>query len=128
MHVTQPTLSRQLAELEDELGVRLFVHQSHGVALTADGLRMNKHSPFFQESEHETTHIRQNHRCRRRRAHGLARRRANRETGEANDKNRSGQTEQRLRHARTGARHMDAHRRDLRKRGVRGSETGLSPD
>ena len=38
MHVTQPTLSRQLAELEDELRVTLFDRKSHKIRLTQDGL------------------------------------------------------------------------------------------
>lgn len=49
LHVTQPTLSRQLAELEEELGVRLFVRRSHGVALTADGLRLRERAEEILE-------------------------------------------------------------------------------
>lgn len=42
LHVTQPTLSRQLKELEEELGTDLFVRHSHSVSLTEDGLRLMK--------------------------------------------------------------------------------------
>ena len=37
VHVTQSTLSHQIAQLEEELGVRLFVREGRSVALTADG-------------------------------------------------------------------------------------------
>ena len=37
LHVTQPTLSRQLIQLEEELGVRLFDSSSHNIVLTEDG-------------------------------------------------------------------------------------------
>ena len=42
LHVTQPTLSRQLKELEEELGTRLFVRHSHSVSLTPEGMRLRK--------------------------------------------------------------------------------------
>ena len=35
LHVTQPTLSRQLMQLEEELQVKLFNRTSHSVVLTA---------------------------------------------------------------------------------------------
>ena len=34
LHVTQPTLSRQIADLEQELGVKLFVRSNHNIVLT----------------------------------------------------------------------------------------------
>lgn len=37
LHITQPTLSRQLAQLEDELGVQLFQRSSHKLILTEAG-------------------------------------------------------------------------------------------
>lgn len=37
LHVTQPTLSRQIKDLEDELGQKLFTRGSHSMDLTAEG-------------------------------------------------------------------------------------------
>jgi DNA-binding transcriptional LysR family regulator len=37
LHLTQPTLSRQLSQLEGELGVRLFERGSHHITLTEEG-------------------------------------------------------------------------------------------
>ena len=37
LHVTQPTLSRQLQDLEDELGQELFIRGSHSLNLTVEG-------------------------------------------------------------------------------------------
>ena len=37
LHITQPTLSRQLTQLEDELGVQLFQRSSHKLILTEAG-------------------------------------------------------------------------------------------
>lgn len=38
LHITQPTLSRQIAQLEEELGVDLFVRSNHNIILTEDGM------------------------------------------------------------------------------------------
>ena len=37
LHIGQPTLSRQLKELERELGQQLFTREAHGIRLTAEG-------------------------------------------------------------------------------------------
>lgn len=42
LHVTQPTLSRQIHDLEDELGQKLFTRGSHNMALTAEGMILRK--------------------------------------------------------------------------------------
>ena len=42
LHLTQPTLSRQIKDLEEELGVKLLVRKSHNVSLTPDGMRLRK--------------------------------------------------------------------------------------
>ena len=38
LHITQPTLSRQLAALEEELGSSLFHRGGHSITLTDEGL------------------------------------------------------------------------------------------
>ena len=42
LHVTQQTLSRQIADLEQELGVKLFVRSNHNIVLTEDGMILKR--------------------------------------------------------------------------------------
>ena len=42
LHITQPTLSRQLKELEEELGKQLFIRGNKNITLTEDGLLLRK--------------------------------------------------------------------------------------
>ncbi len=42
LHITQPTLSRQLMDLEDELGKQLIIRSSKKLSLTADGMLLKK--------------------------------------------------------------------------------------
>ena len=38
LHITQPTLSRQMMQLEEELGTKLFRRDNHSIRLTEDGM------------------------------------------------------------------------------------------
>ena len=49
LHVTQPTLSRQLQDLEYELGKKLFVRGSHHVSLTRDGMLFRQRAEEIME-------------------------------------------------------------------------------
>lgn len=49
LHLTQPTLSRQLMDLEDELGKKLFLRGSRRVTLTEDGLLLRKRASEIVE-------------------------------------------------------------------------------
>ena len=42
LHLTQPTLSRQLMQLEEELGVKLFRRSQYRVVLTEDGMLLRR--------------------------------------------------------------------------------------
>ena len=42
LHVSQPSLSRQMQELERDLGVRLFERGSRHVTLTEPGMRLRR--------------------------------------------------------------------------------------
>lgn len=42
LHVTQPTLSKQLMDLEDELGKKLFIRGNRKITLTEDGTYLRK--------------------------------------------------------------------------------------
>lgn len=49
LHITQPTLSRQLAQMEDELGVKLFVHQGRRLTLTSEGMLLRRRAEEILE-------------------------------------------------------------------------------
>ncbi|WP_105956920.1 LysR family transcriptional regulator [Apilactobacillus quenuiae] len=38
LHVTQPTMSRQINSLEEDLGVKLFIRNQHNLKLTSEGI------------------------------------------------------------------------------------------
>ena len=42
LHVSQPALSRQMMQLEEELGVRLFTRSNHSIVLTEEGLILKR--------------------------------------------------------------------------------------
>ncbi|HIX12284.1 MAG TPA: LysR family transcriptional regulator [Candidatus Anaerofilum faecale] len=42
LHLTQPTLSRQLMQLEEELGVQLFRRSKHRIILTEEGMLLRR--------------------------------------------------------------------------------------
>ena len=54
LHVTQPTLSRQLMGLEEELGTVLFHRSSHRIVLTEDGMLLKRRA---QRSEEHTSEL-----------------------------------------------------------------------
>ncbi|MCB0079516.1 MAG: LysR family transcriptional regulator, partial [Caldilineaceae bacterium] len=60
LHVTQPTLSRQLSQLEVELGVKLFQRGQHGITLTEDGLLLRRRAQeivaLAAKTERELSH------------------------------------------------------------------------
>lgn len=51
LHVTQPTLSRQLMQLEEELGVKLFRRGKYRVSLTEDGMLLRRRAEEMIELE-----------------------------------------------------------------------------
>lgn len=42
LHITQPTLSRQIAQLEDEVGVKLLQRGGRGITLTEEGILLRR--------------------------------------------------------------------------------------
>lgn len=42
LHITQPTLSRQLMQLEQDLGVTLFIRSNHNIILTNEGMLLKR--------------------------------------------------------------------------------------
>lgn len=54
LHVTQPTLSRQLQDLEYELGRKLFVRGSHHITLTKDGMLLRQRAEEIMEIVNQT--------------------------------------------------------------------------
>jgi len=49
LHLTQPTLSRQLKDLEQQLGKKLFTRGSHNIVLTEEGLLLRKRAEELVE-------------------------------------------------------------------------------
>ncbi len=50
LYITQPTLSKQIASLEDELGFKLFQRHRHRVSLTSAGIIMRSELGKIEES------------------------------------------------------------------------------
>ena len=54
LHITQPTLSRQLMQMEEELGVKLFHRGKHNVRLTEDGMLLRRRAQEIVELTEKT--------------------------------------------------------------------------
>ena len=49
LHITQPTLSRQIAQMEEEMGVKLFDRGTRKIVLTNEGLLLRRRAEEIQE-------------------------------------------------------------------------------
>lgn len=56
LHITQPTLSRQLQELEQELGKTLFIRSNKEITLTEDGRLLRKRAEEIVRLTDKTIH------------------------------------------------------------------------
>lgn len=54
LHLTQPTLSKQLKELEYELGKKLFIRGQHSITLTQEGIVLKKRAQEIIEMLEKT--------------------------------------------------------------------------
>ncbi len=54
LHVTQPTLSRQLMDLEEELGQKLFIRSNSTITLTPEGMLFRKRAEEIMEMVYKT--------------------------------------------------------------------------
>lgn len=54
LHVSQPTLSRQLKDLEDELGKKLFTRSNYSIKLTKEGILLRKRAEDILEMADKT--------------------------------------------------------------------------
>lgn len=54
LHISQPTLSRQLKELEYELGKKLFVRSNYNIKLTEEGMLLRKRAEDILEMADKT--------------------------------------------------------------------------
>ena len=49
LHITQPTLSRQMAQMEEEMGVRLFDRGTRKIVLTNEGFLLRRRAEEILE-------------------------------------------------------------------------------
>ena len=60
LHITQPTLSRQLMQLEEELETKLFKRSNHSIRLTEDGMLLKRRAQeivqLVDKAENEFRH------------------------------------------------------------------------
>ncbi len=54
LHITQPTLSRQIAGLEQEIGRKLYTRENYGIRLTEEGRLLRKRAQEILELEDKT--------------------------------------------------------------------------
>ena len=54
LHLTQPTLSRQLMQLEEELGTKLFRRSQYRIILTEDGMLLRRRAQELVELADKT--------------------------------------------------------------------------
>ena len=55
LHISQPTLSRQLKDLEEELGKKLFTRSNHNIKLTDEGMLLKKRAEDIIDMVDKTT-------------------------------------------------------------------------
>lgn len=55
LHISQPTLSRQLKDLEEELGKKLFVRSNYSIKLTDEGMLLRKRAEDILDMVDKTT-------------------------------------------------------------------------